>query len=116
MNRLFNKRKKSPGPSHSGTFTRIPTNVPAGPASCQADSNIGPEGGQTQSFMSGSGGRSTDIVVALDERSSEGSRIVSWDRMDEDQELLASGAWTSGVVIGGTEHGYNPTSECFRSL
>jgi len=49
--------------------------------------------------------------VSLDEKSSEGSRIVFQDRMDEDQEPPAPGTSTSGVVIGSTGYRRNPTSE-----
>ena len=52
------------------------------------------------------------MAVSLDGRSGGDSRIVFQDRMDEDQELPASETWTSGVVIGGTGRGNDPTSEC----
>jgi len=42
-----------------------------------------------------------DLTVVLDDRSGEGSRIVSQNRMDEDREPHAWVASTSGVVIGG---------------
>jgi hypothetical protein len=55
--------------------------------------------------------------VALDEGSSGGSHAVLRDSMDEDQELPASVAWTSRVVIGGTERRDDRTSEpCLWSL
>ena len=114
MNRLFNnKRKKSSRPD---TFTRIPTNVPAGPVSYQADSNIGPEGWCSLSYQDLATNRPDPIVALVDEGNSEGPRTVLQDMVDEGQELPAPEAWISSVVIGGTEHGQNPTSKCFRFL
>ena len=51
--------------------------------------------------------------MALDERSGGHSEIDFRDMMDEDQKLLAPVAWTSGVVVGGTERGDDRASECF---
>ena len=109
MNRLFkNKRKKSPEPSLQGISPGVPTNATAGPANYQAQSSTGPEGGQILfSFL----GR-PDLTTALDKGSGGGSQIAFQDRMEEDQKLHASGARTSGVVVGTSEYGNNPTSEC----
>ena len=113
MKRFFNnKRKKSPESSPQGTFPTIPTDIAAGLVSYQAQSNIGPEGGQIRSNQRPEVDR-PDLTVALDHRSGEGSGIVFRDGMDGDQEPFASVASTSGVVIGGTEHRNNHTSECF---
>jgi len=49
--------------------------------------------------------------VALDIRDGVGPNIVFEDRMDEDQELPASEARTSGVAIGGSDYRNKPTSE-----
>ena len=53
-----------------------------------------------------------DLTVASDDRSGGGSRIVPQDRANEEQELHASVASTSGVMIGGTERRNNRTSTC----
>jgi len=110
MNRFFsNKRKKSPEPSPQGILPTIPTDTATEPVRYQVQSNIGPEGGQTRSDQ-GPEVDLHDLTVVLDDRTSGGSRIVFKDRMDEDQELPASVASTSGVVIGGTERRNNRTS------
>ena len=109
MNRLFNsKRKKSPEHSQPDSFT---TDVAAGPVSYQAQSNIGPVGGQSRSYQDPSVDR-PDLTTALDERSGGGSQIDFQDRMDEDQELPVLEAWASGAAIDGAARRHNPTSEC----
>jgi len=113
MNRLFkNKRKKPPGPFPQGNFPTISAKIAAGPVSYKAQSNVGPEGGRTRSNQGPEVDR-PDLTVALDDRTSGGSQIVFRDRMDEEGELHASVASTSGVVVGGTERRNSRTSECF---
>jgi len=110
MSRFFsNKRKKSPQPFPQGILPTITTDTAAGPVRYQVQSNTGPEGGQTRSDRGPEVDR-PDLTVALDDRTGGGSRIGFQDRMDEDQELPASVASTSGVVIGGTERRNNRTS------
>ena len=109
MNRLFNKkRKKSP---ESSSLPGIPTNAVAGSVSHQVGLNIRPEGANSLSCQYPEAD-SPDPIVSLDERGGGESRVAFQDRMDEDQELPASEAWTSGVVIDGTERGDDPTSKC----
>ena len=116
MNRLFNKnRKNSPEPSPQGVLPGIPTNIAAGSAGHQPDPNIGPEDEKNRSYPDPEADW-PDLAVSLDGRSGGDSRIVFQDRMDEDQELPTSEAWTSGVVIGGTGRGNDSTSKCSRFL
>jgi len=110
MSRFFsNKRKKSPEPSPQGILPIITTDIATGPVRYQAQSNIGPEGGQTRSDQGPEVDR-PDLTVALDDRTGRGSRIDFQDRMDEDQELPTLVASTSAVMIGGTERRNNRTS------
>ena len=110
MNHLF-KRKKSPEPSPQESLSEIPANTVAGPANHQLQSDPGLESGRTRSSQNREVNR-LDLTVALDERSGGGSQIAFQNRMDEDQEHPASGAWTSGVMAGASEYRNNPTSEC----
>ena len=57
-----------------------------------------------------------DLTAALDERADTSPHVGFQDRVDVDRELLASGAWASGVAIGGAGHGSEPTSESSRFL
>ena len=109
MNRFFsNKRKKSPQPSPQDILPTITADIVAGPVRYQVQSNIGPEGGQTRSYQRPGVDR-PDLTVASDGRTGGGSRIGLQDRMDEDQELPASVASTSAVVISGTGRRNNRT-------
>ena len=113
MNRLFkNKRKEPPGPFPQGNFPTVPANIAVRPVSYQARSNIGPEGGRAR-FNQGPEADRPDLTVALDDRTGGVSQIVFRDRMDEEGELHASVASTSGVVVDGTERGNSRMSECF---
>ena len=115
MDRLFNKkRKKSPEPPPQGGLPGISTNI-AGPVSYQAESNISPGGRESRPYQDLEADLA-DLIVSLDEGSGEGSLTVFQDRIGEGQEPPASGAWTSGVLSGGTEHKNDPTSKCSWSL
>ena len=57
-----------------------------------------------------------DLTAALDERVDASPQVGFQDRVDVDRELLASGAWTTGVTIGGAGHGSEPTSESSQFL
>ncbi|KAF9643640.1 hypothetical protein BDM02DRAFT_3272924 [Thelephora ganbajun] len=90
MKRLFGKKpKKSSKPSPKHIFPGIPANNPARPLGFQAELGIGPD----------------------DERSNGGSRIASQDNSGEDKGLPALEASTSGIAVGSTEHGSDPTGE-----
>ncbi|KAF9646626.1 hypothetical protein BDM02DRAFT_3188677 [Thelephora ganbajun] len=84
--KVFDKKSmKSPTPSPTHILLGITTNIAAGPLGFRAELDIGPD-------------------VGLDERCDRGSRIVFQDNRDEDKELLAPEASTSGIAAGGTGH------------
>jgi len=113
MNRLFkNKRKQSPDPSPQDTSPGIPADIAAGPVSHQGQLNIGLQGGRIRSYQDLETDRA-DLTVTPGDGNSGDSQVVFQDSMDEDQEHPASGASTSGAMIGGTESRSNRTSECF---
>ncbi|KAF9646638.1 hypothetical protein BDM02DRAFT_2989282 [Thelephora ganbajun] len=90
LNRLFDKKpKKLPKPSPKHISLGISPNVSAGLFRSREELDIGPD----------------------DERSNKGSRIVFQDDSGEDKELPAPEALTSGVAVGGTEHGSDSTRE-----
>jgi hypothetical protein len=101
-----NKRKE-PEPSRPETPTKIADSSGLG-----AELGISPEGGRSLSC------RNLGVLIGCtpDEGSSSGLRIASQDKNDEDQGLTTPKASTSGVVVSGTELGYDRMGECFRSL
>ena len=94
---LNTKRKKSPEPLQYPASPVDPTNVIAGPSGSQPEYATIPEGGQGRSHSDPEVDY-PDLTAVLDDTGHIGPRIVSQDRMDEDQELPALGASTSGGV------------------
>jgi hypothetical protein len=106
LDRNKNKRKE-PEPSQPETPTKIADRSGLG-----AERGVSPKGGRSLSY------RNLGVLIGctLDEGSSSGSRITSQDKKYEDQGLTTPKASTSGVVVSGTEPGYDRMGECFRSL
>lgn len=56
-----------------------------------------------------------DSIVTPGENDARASRIIFQDER-EDQRPPVPGTSTAGAVVGGSEYGDDPTSECSRSL
>jgi len=110
MKQFFkSKRKQSPEPLPQDTSPGIPADIAAGTIGYKAQLNTNLEGGRARFHQD----PEVDLTVAPDQGSSGGSQMVFQGSTDKGQELPASEAWTSGVVIGGRK---NRTSECFLFL
>ena len=115
MNHLFDKKsKKSLKYSQRDIFLGIPTSIAAGPLGFRAELDIGPNGEQNRSYQDLEVDW-TDSIVALDENSSKGSRIVFQGKTSEDQEFSAQETSTPDAVVGDTDHGHGTSSEWVRS-
>ena len=94
MKRLLKKiqREKSPKPLQQPILPGKPADIAAGPPN-QVDS--------------------PDIAILADEAGKISPRILFQDRMDANQQLPASGAQISDVVISGAGCGSLLTGKCF---
>jgi hypothetical protein len=111
MNRLFDKKsKESLKSSQRHTSLGIPTSTAAGPLGFRADLDIGPKGEQSRSYhdLEADG---PDPTVE-DEKDTRTSRIVFQENKSEGQGLAATEFSTPGAVVGSTEDGNDPASEC----
>jgi len=114
MDRLFEKKSKKAHKSTQRLISLgIPTNIAAGPLGFRAELDIEPRGGSRSSHNFE---YQSDSTVTLDENDTRASRIVFQDKKREDQGLSVPGTSTAGALVGGGEHGDDPTGEYFRSL
>jgi hypothetical protein len=112
MNRPFDKKsKKLLKSSQRHISLGIPTNVAVGPLGFRAELDVGPKGEHSRSYHD-LGADKPDLPAMSDEKDARASRIVFQEHKSEGQRPPAPEVSTPGVVVGGTEHGNDPASEC----
>ena len=115
MKRLFKLRpKKSPKPPQQPNLPAGLADIAVSPPNSRAELDVIPDGGRNLSYE-GPEADHADPTVKLDEGGRGGSQVLVQDGMDGVRKLHSSGASTSGVAIGGTGCGSQPTSKWFRS-
>ena len=102
MRRLLEKikRKNSPKPRQQPALPGKPVDIAVGPADFRTELDDNSDGGRSLSSQVPDVD-SPDKAILPDEGGRIGPRISPQDGMDANQQLPASGAQTSDVVVGG---------------
>ena len=113
INRLFNKikRKKTPKPPGKSTPPEKPADIATGLSIPQAELDVVASDGRRNVSDEGQEADRTDLTVPPNKGGTIGPWAPFQDGMNGGQELPASGASTSVVVIGGTSYGNLPASK-----
>ena len=113
MRRFFKiKREKSPKPPHQPTLSGKPVDIAAGPPDFRTDLDDNSDGGWSLSSQVPEVD-SPDPAILPDKGGRMGPRIPFQDGMDANQQLPASGAQISDVVISGVGCGNLLAGKCF---
>ena len=114
MRSLFKKikRGKSPKPPQQPTLPGKPVDIAAGPPDFRTELDSNSDCGRRLSSQVPEVD-SPDPTILPDEGGGMGPRILFQDGTDANQQLPASGAQTSDVVIGGDGCGSLLAGACF---
>ena len=105
------KREKSPKPPQHPTLPVKPVDIGAGPPDFRTELDDNSDGGRSPSRVLEVD--SPDVAIPPDEGGRIGPRILFQDGMDANQQLRASGAQISDVVIDDDGCGSLLAGVCF---
>jgi len=107
--------KKSPKPPHRHiSLGMVPSGIAVGPLGFRVEPAATAKSEQDRSRR-GFAVDDPDSTMALGKKDTRVLRIVSREKKGEYQGLVVAEVSTPDAVVGGTEQGNDPASECFYS-